>query len=59
MISRSLGPEFGASIGLLFTVSNSVAVAMYVVGFCSSFSDMLKVGPARFCPLAAPGSRCG
>jgi len=42
MISRSLGPEFGASIGLLFTASNSVAVAMYVVGFCSSFSDMLK-----------------
>ncbi|XP_043223696.1 solute carrier family 12 member 3-like isoform X1 [Amphibalanus amphitrite] len=42
MISRSLGPEFGASIGLLFTVSNSVAVAMYVVGFCSSFSDMLR-----------------
>ena len=32
MISRSLGPEFGGAIGLMFTLANSIAVAMYVIG---------------------------
>lgn len=42
MISRSLGPEFGGSIGLIFSLANAVACAMYVVGFCESMTDMLK-----------------
>ena len=42
MISRSLGPEFGGSIGLIFSLANAVACAMYVVGFCESMSDLLK-----------------
>ena len=41
MISRSLGPEFGGAIGLMFTLANSIAVAMYVIGFCESLLDML------------------
>ena len=41
MISRSLGPEFGGAIGLMFTVANSVAVSMYIIGFCESLMDML------------------
>ncbi|XP_068149884.1 bumetanide-sensitive sodium-(potassium)-chloride cotransporter isoform X2 [Drosophila tropicalis] len=43
MISRSLGPEFGGSIGLIFSLANAVACAMYVVGFCESMTDMMKV----------------
>ncbi|CAG7828067.1 unnamed protein product [Allacma fusca] len=43
MISRSLGPEFGAAIGLMFTLANSIAVALYIVGFCESLNDLLKV----------------
>ncbi|XP_017777968.1 PREDICTED: solute carrier family 12 member 2 [Nicrophorus vespilloides] len=42
MISRSLGPEFGGSIGLIFSMANAVACAMYVVGFCESIMDLLK-----------------
>ena len=42
MISRSLGPEFGASIGLIFAVANAIAVAMYTVGFAESLVDLLK-----------------
>jgi solute carrier family 12 sodium/potassium/chloride transporter 2 len=41
MISRSLGPEFGGSIGLIFSLANAVACAMYVVGFCESLLDLL------------------
>lgn len=41
MISRSLGPEFGGSIGLIFSLANAVACAMYVVGFCESLGDLL------------------
>uniref|UniRef100_A0A6P7F146 Bumetanide-sensitive sodium-(Potassium)-chloride cotransporter n=1 Tax=Diabrotica virgifera virgifera TaxID=50390 RepID=A0A6P7F146_DIAVI len=43
MISRSLGPEFGGSIGLIFSLANAVACAMYVVGFCESLQDLLEV----------------
>ncbi|XP_016966179.1 bumetanide-sensitive sodium-(potassium)-chloride cotransporter isoform X2 [Drosophila biarmipes] len=41
MISRSLGPEFGGSIGLIFSLANAVACAMYVVGFCESMLAMM------------------
>ena len=41
MISRSLGPEFGGAIGLMFTLANAIAVAMYVIGFCEALLDML------------------
>ena len=43
LISRSLGPEFGGSIGLIFAFANAVAVAMYVVGFAETVVEMLSV----------------
>ena len=43
MISRSLGPEYGGSIGVIFSIANAVAVAMYVVGFAETVRDLLRV----------------
>ena len=42
MISRSLGPEFGGAIGLMFTLANSIAVAMYTIGFAEALLDMCQ-----------------
>ena len=38
----SIGPEFGGAIGILIVTANSIATAMYVVGFCESLLDMLR-----------------
>ena len=40
LISRSLGPEFGGAIGLIFSVANAVAVAMYIAGFTETITEM-------------------
>ena len=42
LISRSLGPEFGGSIGIIFSVASAVATAMYVVGFAETVRDILR-----------------
>ena len=42
MISRSLGPEFGAAIGIIFALANAMAVALHTVGFCEALNDLLK-----------------
>lgn len=41
LISRSLGPEFGGAIGLIFSLANAVAVAMYVVGFSETVVELM------------------
>ena len=37
MISRSLGPECGGAVGILFYLGNTVAASMYVVGAVEIF----------------------
>lgn len=48
LISRSLGPELGGSIGLIFAFANAVAVAMHTVGFAETVADLMHVS-AEMC----------
>lgn len=41
MISRSLGPEFGASVGIVFAFANAVAASINTIGFCDSLHILL------------------
>ena len=36
LLSRSLGPEVGGAIGIIFSLANAVAVALYLVGFAET-----------------------
>lgn len=47
LISRSLGPEFGGAIGLVFFAAQALSVAMYVIGFTEV---MLQFLPADTSP---------
>lgn len=44
IISRSLGPEFGASVGIIFAFANAVAASMNTIGFCDSLNSLLGEG---------------
>lgn len=47
LISRSLGAEFGGSIGVIFSIANAIAVAMYTVGFAETVNTLLTVNSKR------------
>jgi amino acid transporter len=38
LISRTLGPEFGGAIGVVFFLAQAISVAMYVIGFTEAFT---------------------
>ncbi|XP_047506433.1 bumetanide-sensitive sodium-(potassium)-chloride cotransporter-like [Pieris napi] len=42
IVSRSLGAELGASVGIMFAFANAVAASMNTIGFCESLNDLLK-----------------
>lgn len=48
LISRSLGPEFGGAIGLIFSLANAVGVALYVVGFAETVVYLMEVSAVDF-----------
>ncbi|KAK6056180.1 amino acid permease, partial [Cooperia oncophora] len=40
-ISRTLGAEYGGSIGLLFSLANCAGAALYIVGFAETIKQLL------------------
>ncbi|XP_050563105.1 bumetanide-sensitive sodium-(potassium)-chloride cotransporter isoform X2 [Spodoptera frugiperda] len=42
LVSRSLGAELGASVGIIFAFANAVAASMNTIGFCDSLNELLK-----------------
>ena len=42
IISRSLGPEFGASVGIVFAFANAISASMNTIGFCDSLNELLR-----------------
>ena len=46
LISRSLGPEFGGAIGLVFFAAQALSVAMYVIGFTEAAIEYMPPGTA-------------
>jgi len=41
LISRSLGPEVGGAIGILFSIGMSISVSLYVIGFVEVVSEIM------------------
>ncbi|KAJ1580181.1 hypothetical protein NDA11_000201 [Ustilago hordei] len=52
LISRSLGPEFGGSIGLIFFAGQALNAAMNLLGFVETLTDAFgqSRGPSGFLP---------
>ena len=53
MLSRSLGPEFGAAVGITYYFAASISVAFYLIAFAENMVECIK-GTATDLPFAFP-----
>uniref|UniRef100_A0A8C2Z3H2 Solute carrier family 12 member 10, tandem duplicate 1 n=1 Tax=Cyclopterus lumpus TaxID=8103 RepID=A0A8C2Z3H2_CYCLU len=51
MISRSLGPEIGGPIGVVFSFANALACALNTVGFAEVVRDLMQFGVVMVDPI--------
>ena len=58
IISRTLGPALGGSIGLMFTMANIISVATYTIGFSESLLDLLADVIPSWDGIVVPQSEC-
>jgi amino acid transporter len=52
LISRSLGVEFGGTIGIVFFIAQAISVAMYVIGFSEVMVDLVPALSDQLVPVA-------
>ncbi|KAK6014345.1 hypothetical protein OSTOST_20295, partial [Ostertagia ostertagi] len=48
LISRTLGAEYGGSIGLIFSLANCVGGALHIVGFAETVNQLLLEREFKF-----------
>lgn len=53
LISRTLGAQFGAAIGIVFYLAQAVAVALYVIGFAETVAGTFGFHPDHIVSLAS------
>ncbi len=56
LISRTLGVEFGGSIGLVLFMAQSVSIAFYCIGFAEAVAGFSSLTSAWATPLLAVGA---
>ena len=49
LISRALGPEWGASVGIIFSVANAVALSLYLIGFSETIVSLVGGEVPLYC----------
>lgn len=57
IISRSLGPELGASVGVVFAFANAVSASLNTIGFCDSLNHLLESNGLKIIDNAANDTR--
>jgi potassium/chloride transporter 9 len=58
MLSRSLGPEFGAAVGITYYIAASISVAFYLIAFAENMVECVKAGADQL-PFTFPGDENG